>query len=128
METSGYFCHNGHSLVTEEVRIDSAPSIRLLVNNGDKEGIVYFSTVRGSKLIKSDIKFNSDDLFSIMCPECKEELDNIAPCPCSKGSKFVAVYVSRARSFNESVGVCNRHDCSRLYLSDTWKIISGVKG
>lgn len=124
MERLEYFCHNGHSLLCEEVKVNNSASIKLLFATANKEGLVYLSPEQDKNIIKAETEFKDNELLRIMCPECKEELDNIAPCKCSNGSKFVALYLNRNRSFNDSVGLCNRWKCSNLYLQNTWKILS----
>ena len=118
------YCHNGHSLIDPKVEISGHPSIKLLVSDGKREEIIHISAVQGDNVKKFDKDFPENSLLVISCPTCKEELDNIAPCDCIKGSKFVAIYFNKKRSFSGCVGICNSWNCYRSFMSTAWRIIS----
>lgn len=118
------FCHNAHNLINQDVKISGYPSINLVVSDGKTEQMVYISSVQGDQAKKFDTAYPDNTLLTISCPICKEELDNIAPCDCTKGSKFVAIYLNKKRSFSGCVGVCNSWNCYRSFMGSAWRIIS----
>ncbi|MFH1223032.1 MAG: hypothetical protein V1647_01660 [Pseudomonadota bacterium] len=118
------YCHNGHRLIDEEVKISKYPSIKLLVSDGKNEEIINISAIEGDQQKKFKKGFANGTLLIISCPVCKEELDNIAPCDCIKGSKFVAIYLNKKRSFSTCLGVCNSWSCYRSFMGSAWRIIS----
>jgi len=119
------FCHNAHDLINKDVKVSGYPSINLLVSDdGKTEQMVYISAIQGDQVKKFDKPYKDNTLLTISCPICKEELDNIAPCDCIKGSKFVAIYMNKKRSFSGCVGVCNSWSCYRSFMGSAWRIIS----
>jgi len=118
------YCHNGHSLIETKVKISGFPSIKLRVSDGKIEEIIYISAVQGDNVKKYEHGYPKNTLLVVSCPVCKEELDNISPCDCIKGSKFVAIYLNKKRSFSGCVGVCNSWDCYRSFMNTAWRIIS----
>lgn len=118
------FCHNAHDLINKEVKLSGYPSINLLVSDGKTEQTVYISSVQGDQTKKFEKDYPKNSLLTISCPVCKEELDNIAPCDCTKGSKFVAIYLNKKRSFSSCVGICNSWSCYRSFMGSAWRIIS----
>ena len=118
------YCHNAHNLIDEEVKIAGYASIKLLLSDGKHEEVINMSAVDGDHTKKYKKGFSKDSLLVISCPICKEELDNIAPCDCIEGSKFVAIYLNKKRSFSGCVGVCNSWNCYRSFMGSAWRIIS----
>ncbi len=118
------YCHNGHDLINNDVKVSGYPSINLLLSDGKSEQLVYISAIQGDNSKKFDTTYPEHTLLTVMCPVCKEELDNIAPCDCVKGSKFVAIYLNKKRNFSSCVGICNSWNCSRSFMGSAWRIIS----
>ena len=119
------YCHNGHDLISNDVKISGYPSIKLTVAGHDnKKQDVYISAVDGDHEKQGGKGFKDNQLLTICCPVCEEELDNIAPCDCTKGSKFVAIYLNKKRSFTSCLGVCNSWGCYRSFMNSAWRIIS----
>jgi hypothetical protein len=118
------YCHNGHNLVDTKTKISGYPSIKLLAISGDKKEEIHISAVEGDQSKKGGEVFKDKELLSLSCPVCEEELDNIAPCDCIKGSKFVAIYLNKKRSFSSCVGICNSWTCYRSFMNSAWRIIS----
>ncbi|MEI6093164.1 MAG: hypothetical protein WCQ47_05715 [bacterium] len=118
------YCHNGHDLMSNEFKISGYPSIKVLISDVNKKQDVYISPVDGDRTKHGGDGFNEHQLVTISCPTCEEELDNIAPCDCTKGSKFVAIYLNKKRSFTSCVGICNSWGCYRSFMNTAWRIIS----
>jgi len=119
------YCHNGHSLMAPDVKISGYPSVRLLVTDDkNKKQDIYISAVDGDHEKKGGEDYKPGQILTISCPTCEEELDNIAPCDCTKGSKFVAIYLNKKRSFSTCVGICNSWGCYRSFMNSAWRIIS----
>jgi len=118
------YCHNGHDLLDNELEISGYPSIKLLVSDKKHEEIINISAVEGDQQRKFKKGFADKTLLTVSCPMCKEELDNIAPCDCVKGSKYVAIYLNKKRTFGGCVGVCNSWGCFRSFMGSAWRIIS----
>ena len=118
------YCHNGHDLIDNETKISGYPSIQLLASDGKREELLHISAVQGENVKKFEKGFPKNTLLIISCPTCKEELDNISPCDCIKGSKFVAIYLNKKRSFSGCVGICNSWECYRSFMNTAWRIIS----
>ena len=118
------YCHNGHNLIDTKTKISGYPAIKLFVSDGKHEEIIHISAVQGENVKKFEKGFPKNTLLTISCPTCKEELDNISPCDCIKGSKFVAIYLNKKRSFSGCVGICNSWECYRSFMNTAWRIIS----
>ena len=119
------YCHNGHNLMSPDVKIAGYPSIRLLITDPKgKKHDLYISAVDGDHEKKGGEGIKQGQLLVVSCPICEEELDNISPCDCTKGSKFVAIYMNKKRSFSSCVGVCNSWGCYRSFMNSAWRIIS----
>ena len=118
------YCHNGHELMDPTVKISGYPSIKLLAISDDKKEYINISAVENDHGKKGGKGFKEKELLTLACPVCEEELDNIAPCDCVRGSKFVAVYLNKKRSFSSCVGVCSSWGCYRSFMNSAWRIIS----
>lgn len=118
------YCHNGHELISNEVKISGYPAIKLLISDGKEKEYVYISSVDADRSKKGGAGFKDNQLLTVACPVCEEELDNIAPCDCTKGSKFMAIYLNKKRSFTSCVGICNSWGCYRSFMNTAWRIIS----
>ncbi|MEI6080023.1 MAG: hypothetical protein WCQ53_05270 [bacterium] len=119
------YCHNGHDLISSESKISGYPSIKLLIiDEKNKKHDVYISAVDADHTRKGGDELKKDQVVTVACPVCEEELDNIAPCDCTKGSKFVAIYLNKKRSFTSCVGICNSWGCYRSFMNSVWRIIS----
>ena len=118
------YCHNGHDLIDKKVKISGSPSIKLLAISADKKEEINICAVEGDQSKKGGEGFKNKELVALSCPVCEEELDNIAPCDCIRGSKFVAIYLNKKRSFSSCVGICSSWGCYRSFMSSAWRIIS----
>lgn len=109
-----YFCHNAHQLSNED------NSINLILIGKNNEELVNYS-YKDSKWLASASNFKVGEKLKIVCPICKEELDNIAPCSCS-GLTY-AIYSDTKRSFSNSVAMCNSWGCIHSLKKSAWKAI-----
>lgn len=118
------YCHNGHELIDPKEKISKYPSIKLLGVSGSNREEIHISAVESDQTKKGGAIFKDGEVLTLCCPVCEEELDNIAPCDCVKGSKFFAIYLNKKRSFSSCVGICSAWGCYRSFMNSAWRIIS----
>jgi hypothetical protein len=85
------FCHNGHSLIDDSVKINDFPSIKVKVKANNEEGLLYIDPVYGSfNNIEKGINISKGTLVELFCPECGESLtDENEICQLCSSPMFV---------------------------------------
>lgn len=75
-------CSKRHSLIDEQYKIDSLPTIKLLVKQDDKEKVFHLNSIYGKKEHENNLQINTQKDFSIECPTCSISLkDEEESCP-----------------------------------------------
>lgn len=72
-------------------------------------------------------QFPEGIITPLHCPVCKEILPKIAPCSCTDGACFQAIFLTRQTTHDDSIGICNVHGCHSSFLKDSGNIVSEVK-
>lgn len=68
-------CSNGHSLLSDELKFGENPAIRIGIEKGGKEGLLYLDPLYGSyrKEIRG-LEVADGETVAFYCPECRESL------------------------------------------------------
>lgn len=118
------FCPNGHNLVDQEdKRFDGYGGIRLLVSDGEREGIVVLSPFHGDRR-KEGITFPEGTKLHLMCPVCRVELPVLANCTCSGHGELRKLYLTPKLEDSHLVAVCDVWGCPRSRVIDENEILS----
>lgn len=120
------YCHNRHSLMDEKNKFNGYAGIRIFVEHeGNFHEVVLSPFMNDPSKISP--QFPEGIRTIIYCPLCREPLPKIAPCSCSDGASFQAVFLTKSTSHNDSIGICNVHGCHSSFLKDSGNIVSEVK-
>ncbi len=118
------FCPNGHNLVDQEdKRFDGYGGIRLLVGDGQKEGVVVLSPFHGDRR-KEGITFPEGTKLSLRCPVCGVELPSLASCTCEGHGELRKLYLTPELEDSHLVAVCDVWGCPRSRVIDENEILS----
>lgn len=118
------FCPNGHNLVDQEnAKFDGYGGIRLLVGDGNKEGIVEVSPFHGDAT-KYGLDFPEGVRLTIKCPECKVDLPVLAKCSCEGHGMLRKIFLTPARQDSSIVAVCDVWGCPRSRVIDENDLLS----
>ncbi len=94
------------SLMDNENKVDNEPSIKLLIESGEKKGTLRLSSVYGSFNYLTDIEVVDKDVVSFYCPFCHEELNTTELCKMCDASM-----VSLNLDLGGKVSFCSRKGC-----------------
>jgi hypothetical protein len=94
------------SLMDNEHKVDSEPSIKLAIKSGGKEGTIRLSSVYGSYNYLCDIDVPDQEIVSFFCPLCREELESAELC-----KSCDAPLVSLILDLGGKVSFCSRKGC-----------------
>ncbi len=115
------FCRNGHSLISQSVRIHGEPSIRVRVGPHADAGSIFLDAFWGShSKLYSFIPCPSDhvEYVDAFCPECNVGLmvDELCPTDDCGSSKSILLHLPGVKN---GIYVCARLGCPAHYLSVT---------
>jgi len=96
------------SLMDEEMKIDSRPSIRIVAKSGGKKGELHLSSVYGSYRLRQDFDMKKGALARFFCPHCELELEGSRRC-----EKCDAPMVPLALQEGGLVQICSRRGCKK---------------
>lgn len=96
----------GDSLMDESRKVDHEPSVRLILEAGDRKGVIRLSSIYGSNNYLADIPIPPGELIKLFCPACKNELPSLQACDnCEAPMPY----------FNLDIGgrvsICSRSGC-----------------
>ena len=104
------YCHNGHSLISDQAVFNGFNGIMLRARRNDKSGLVALSPVYGYKSrVSLSLKLLPGEIWEIMCPVCNEPLPVYSDCPC--GGKLFTIFLNAHRDHTNAILLCNRIDC-----------------
>ena len=121
------YCHNGHSLLSEEKQFDGENAIKLIGKFDGKEDVMFLSPIMNDKNKEVPDYYKKGDIVKLTCPTCGEELKRIAPCGCVMGSFYHAVFLTPAANEDWCIGLCDAYGCPRAFIRDAGEIISEVR-
>lgn len=98
----------GESLMDEEAKIDSKPSIKVLAQTGAKKGELHLSAVYGSYRIKPGMDIKKGKVAKFFCPHCKKELAGSRTC-----DKCSAPMIPLSLHDGGQVQICARRGCKK---------------
>lgn len=109
-----FYCHNAH-LISK-----SDNSLNLIIKGKRCEELVTFK--KDSNIwITNSKNFIFGEKLKLLCPECKQELDTIAPCPCT--GVFYAIYTTEKRSYSSCKAFCNSWGCKHSLNTTAWNAV-----
>lgn len=98
----------GKELVDETKLIDNAPSIKLFIRMGEKEGFIWLSSIYGSYNLESTFELLKDEVATFKCSHCLAELTSKEVCGvCS------APMVDFNLLEGGKVSICSRAGCKK---------------
>jgi len=116
------YCHNGHSLISEQAIFNGFPGILIEVQSGKLSGQVALSPVYGYKSrVSLDVTMKEGDVWEIICPHCKEPLPIFSSCECE--GDLVCLFLNEHTDFSSCILICNRIDCFNAELTYNNKLV-----
>jgi hypothetical protein len=100
------YCHK--SFMDKETLIDKHPSVKVIVQYGNKRGNLYLSSLYGSYKIKCDLELPMDEIFVIFCPHCNSVLTTKKLC-----EECNAPMVSFDFIEGSKINICSRRGCKK---------------
>ena len=122
------FCHNGHSLISEQAVFNGFNGILIKVKRKDASGLVALSPVYGYKSrVSLDLLLKENEIWEIYCPECDEALPIFSSCEC--GGDKISLFLNKHADFAHCILLCNRIDCFNAAIKYNNELIhySGVE-
>lgn len=96
------------SFMDEDKIIDSYPSVKVVIQNGNKRGLVYLSSIYGSYNIISEIYVPTDEIVLFFCPMCHSSLLTKKLCDkCRAPMTFFEL------QHGGKVQICSRRGCKK---------------
>ena len=96
------------SLMDEENSIDGFPSVKVVIQYGNKRGILNLSSIYGSYNIISEIYVPKDEIVLLFCPICSSSL--LIKDMCDQCHAPMTLFeLSRGRT----VQICSRRGCKK---------------
>jgi two-component system NtrC family sensor kinase len=100
-------CSKRHSLIDDEVKIDGMPTIKLKINQNDKEGFVNLDPIYGKHRHKYSIEIKNPKLTQISCPKCNISL-GVKDRTCPKCNSAIYMFEVPTQGMFEG---CINPDC-----------------
>lgn len=100
--------HCKRSLMDEQDKIDSRPSIKVMISQGSKKGQLNLSALYGSYTVHEPFKIPKGKLARFSCPHCGKELKSGREC-----EKCGAPMVPLALQEGGLVQICSRRGCKK---------------
>ncbi|MFA5138022.1 MAG: hypothetical protein WC728_02225 [Elusimicrobiota bacterium] len=91
-----------------EAKIDSRPSIKVLVSDGKQKGRLHLSSLYGSYKVHEPFDIKKGSIASFFCPYCKKELKGHRVC-----EKCGAPMIPLALQEGGLVQICSRRGCKK---------------
>lgn len=109
------------SFMDEEALIDDYPSVKVVIQYRDKQGILRLSSIYGSYTINSEIHVPLDEIVLFFCPHCRSSLMVKDLC-----DKCQAPMTSFELRNGGKVQICSRRGCKKhlIEFSDLEQEIS----
>ena len=96
------------SLMYDNQIIDGYPSIKVVIQNSNKRGILYLSSIYGSYNIISEFNIPMDEIILFFCPHCQSSLLIKDLCDeCSAPMTFFELLQGG------KVQICSRRGCEK---------------
>ncbi len=109
------------SLMDEERQIDGYPSVKVVIQNSNKRGLLYLSSIYGSYNFTSEVYVPMDEIVLFFCPHCQSSLLLKDLCDkCSAPMTFFELFQGG------KVQICSRRGCKKhlIEFSDLSQEIS----
>ncbi len=96
------------SLMDEDKTIDGYPSVKVVIQNSNKRGMLYLSSIYGSYNIISEFNIPMDEIILFFCPDCQSSLLIKDLCDeCSAPMTFFELLQGG------KVQICSRRGCKK---------------
>lgn len=101
-------CSKRHNLVTNEIKIEGFPSIKVKGRKNNIEGKVYLDPVYGKNRHQYDFPVKQNDIVEMLCPECNNLLlKENSECPICKAPIY-SLEIPQQGKFEG----CTRNGCN----------------
>ena len=118
------FCQKHHALITPDNETFAGhPGVKVLVTHGDEEFELTISPIHGHHRRKGGLHVEDGTRVGVACPECREELEAYAPCPCGEGT-LRSIFLTAEAESSHVAAVCDVWGCQRSRVVDEWELLS----
>jgi len=95
----------------EEMLIEDASSIKLIINTSGGSGLIWLSSLYGSYDYISDVRLPGDGHTTFLCPHCLQDLATEKKCHLCNAN-IVTLRVTDG----SSVSFCSRNGCKKHFV------------
>lgn len=96
------------SFMDDDRRIDGYPTVKVIIQKGNKQGFLYLSSIYGSYNIISEIDVPMDEIVLFSCPHCQSSLLTKNLC-----DKCNVPMISFELRNGGKVQICSRRGCKK---------------
>ena len=96
------------SFMDDDRRIDGYPTVKVIIQKGNKQGFLYLSSIYGSYNIISEIDIPIDEIVLFSCLHCQSSLLTKNLC-----DKCNAPMISFELRHGGKVQICSRRGCKK---------------
>jgi len=96
------------SFMDDDKTIDGYPSVKVIIQKGNKREFLYLSSIYGSYNIISEIDIPMDEIVLFFCPRCQSSLLTKNLC-----DKCNAPMISFELRHGGKVQICSRRGCKK---------------
>ena len=100
--------HCGKNLMDKGFEIDNHPSIKVIIEYKEKQGILHLSSLYGSYNIDSEIEVPKGEIARFICPHCKSNLGSSRVC-----YECGAPMVTFESTLGGYLRICSRKGCKK---------------
>ena len=94
-----------------ETLVDKLPSVRVIVQYGNKRGYLYMSSLYGSYNTINDIKPPKDEIMIFFCPHCNAALTTKFLCEECNAPMVAFEFIKGSK-----ILICSRKGCKKHFI------------
>lgn len=91
--------------------VDKLPSVRTIIQYGDKRGNLYLSSLYGSYNVISEIKPPKDEIVIFFCPHCNAALTTKFLCDECNAPMVAFEFIGGSK-----ILICSRKGCKKHFI------------